>query len=200
MDWQYLKNLSWGVLWNANSIILSISTYISLLISLVLWLWPKKGGKKMKNTFDRSRKVSALLFMALVLVSVVLTSHSLYVARPSTFAAIPDLIPSVLQNKNVRLVDLAMQDPIVRNRTFEDCQIYGPAVLVPERCVFYQCHMDTAGDAGFIKTTNERLWGVLRFEGCVFRRCSFYKIGFIGPPEAIDRLRSQVTLVDGPMP
>lgn len=203
MEWQYFWHLFKGVLWNEDSFLYSLPAYASFLgavAAFILWFWPNLRGERMKTIVELLQMHPALVIMNLLMVSVILTSYSIYVNKPSNFATINELIPSVLQHKNIRVVDLAMQDPIIRNRTFEDCQIYGPAVFLNERCNMYDCDMDAGREAGFIKTSNAILWGVIKFQDCVFRRCSFYKIGFIGLPEDIDKIKSQMNFVDGPMP
>ena len=98
--------------------------------------------------------------------------------------ALPDqLTSSHLQGLNIRINDLAREEPFVRNRTFVDCHIYGPAVLVLDGCTLRGITFDTPIDSLFILVTQERAWGVIKIENCIFKDCRFMKIGIAGSAE-----------------
>ena len=42
---QYLWDLAKGVLYNTNNLLLSVPTYVSVLLFFFVLFWPKKGGK-----------------------------------------------------------------------------------------------------------------------------------------------------------
>ena len=89
---------------------------------------------------------------------------------------------------------------IIRNRTFEDTNFVGPAVVSPLKDInFDHCMFN------FENNIESILWevalprfvvGVIGLERCTFRRCCFNGISFMGPKEFIDNLRS--TLGSGP--
>ena len=89
---------------------------------------------------------------------------------------------------HLALFALSLDDIYIRNRTFTNCRVYGPAVIVPSlpstyestfvrNCTFYSNDPGNflwlaVGDrSGYI--------GLLAFEGCVFEDCDFYKVGLL---------------------
>ena len=127
MDWQYIANLIRGTFWNTNSWLFSIPAYLSVL-ALIPCVWPGSEGWKMK-ILSIFRDHPAFICMSLLMVSVILTSHSLYVNKKLTFATPDAYMPSVLQNQTIRIVELARENLVIRGKTFENCDIYGPAVI-----------------------------------------------------------------------
>ena len=108
--------------------------------------------------------------------------------------ATPDALTSpILQNMNIRISDLTRESTTIRNKTFINCRIYGPAIIVLDsnsivaitRCGF----MDTTFDDGFIETTNTRVMGAIRLAECTLTECTFHKIGIIDSPERIQRIK-----------
>jgi hypothetical protein len=122
------------------------------------------------------------VFLILVLISVILTSQSLYKNKRLNFATPEALIPTTLQNMNIRISDLAREESIIRNKTFDNCQIYGPAMIVPRNCIkmgqLTLAEIDPNGV--FIETKNRTASGVIWLDNCVIKDCTFHKISFIG--------------------
>jgi len=198
MDWQYFWQLFKGVVCNINNWMLSVPAWISGALGAAFWLLPKMEGGKMKTLLEKVRQHPAFICLSFLMLSVVLVSHSLYVNKSPHLATPNELISTVLQNKVIRTADLAMQDFVVRSRTFEDCQIYGPAVIYGRRCNFYGGHADGDSESSFIETSNRTVNGVILFEDCVFRDCRFHKIGFIGTPDQVARWKSQIAFSPSP--
>lgn len=82
-------------------------------------------------------------------------------------------------------------DIYVRDRTFKNCRIYGPAVIAPSVPSTYG---DTfLGNCTFYGDADAILWlapedrsgyiGLIAFEGCVFDGCDFYRVGLLMPEE-----------------
>ena len=201
MDLQYFWRLFRGVFFSANGFLFSLPTYVSVataVAAFILWLWPGLGVSKMKIIVSILQQHPAFIIMGFLLLSVICTSYSLYMKKPSSFAMPDELIPSVLQNKSIRIADLAREDFVVRNRTFENCHIYGPAVVIVTNCIMSRCHFEEMGsEAGWIKTTNKVVAGAIILDSCVAKNCVFHKISFIGPPEQIDALKSQIQSLPG---
>lgn len=87
----------------------------------------------------------------------------------------------------------------IDGRTFVDCFIEGPAVMMPiEGCDFENCNFgDPHGDPRTLMLKPmgaRRVTGVIPFTNCIFERCTFGGIGFAGTPEFLDRL---VAALDG---
>lgn len=97
-----------------------------------------------------------------------------------------------LSHRSFRIYDIPRDDDgIIRNRTFEDCDIYGPAVLVPLSGRLDGCSFE--GDADTVlwelSPRQERIVGAIGLEDCIFRRCRFRRIGLAGTGEFIEKAR-----------
>jgi len=80
---------------------------------------------------------------------------------------------------------------IVEGKTFIDCRIEGPAVLLAvDGCDFDGCDMGASG--GDLRNLllrpvgPEKVIGAIAFRNCTFRRCAFFAVGFTGSPAFID--------------
>jgi hypothetical protein len=104
-----------------------------------------------------------------------------------------------LYQETIRMSDLAPQAPglpIVRGKTFERCVFLGPAVItflnsIASGMGFF---LDTPGQSrevlaeAFIEIETPRmLYGVVLFQECIFRNCSFMSISIAGSREDIDK-------------
>ncbi|WP_426022193.1 hypothetical protein [Brevundimonas sp. PWP3-1b1] len=83
---------------------------------------------------------------------------------------------------------MAAGQSLIENRTFTDCRIEGPAVLLAAGgCEFDACDMGYSG--GDIRNLllapvgPEKVIGAIGFRNCAFRRCKFFAVGFTGAPE-----------------
>ena len=83
--------------------------------------------------------------------------------------------------------------PIVENRTFIDCLIEGPAVLLPlEGCHFDGCNMgDAQGDPRNLllqPAGPQRVTGAVPLKHCTFINCRFLGVGFTGSKAYLDEM------------
>lgn len=76
---------------------------------------------------------------------------------------------------------------LIENKTFTDCRIEGPAVLLAAGgCKFDECDMGFSG--GDIRNLllapvgPEKVIGTIAFQNCEFLRCKFHAVGFTGAP------------------
>ena len=83
--------------------------------------------------------------------------------------------------------------PIIQGRSFIDCRLRGPAVILPlSGCSFDACNM--GGSDNDIRNLmlsplgSTKVTGVIAFRDCKFLRCDFISIGFTGGPEFLDEL------------
>jgi hypothetical protein len=93
----------------------------------------------------------------------------------------------------VRLALLAGDDGVIRDMSFERCDVKGPAVVVPTgKTVLEHNRILGNADALFWVIPPERptVIGAIGLENCRFTGCEFTNVGFAGPPELIDRLRN----------
>ncbi len=125
-------------------------------------------------------------------------------------AATSELRARHLQGLHLRLA-LVAENNVVSDRTFEDCVIYGPAVVAP---VGYVSHYDCTytcknPDQLYLvldtfvpnKTQDHELpAGLLLVERCVFRRCQFIGISTLTNKEAKDADLARMTIPPRPTP
>jgi len=85
--------------------------------------------------------------------------------------------------KRVRLADLVGHDCIIRDITFEDCEIHGPMVVMStgKGVGFFDdnCTWDGNQGAVFITATRPKVGGVVGLENCIFRRCRLYNVAIM---------------------
>jgi hypothetical protein len=102
-----------------------------------------------------------------------------------------------LRGYSFRIVDLAGTDGIIRNKVFEDCWIYGPAILYGSGDDVYLVqslfnentpgHKLTADDI-FIETPDNRvITSAVVLQHCTIRRCHLINIQVIGTRDLIDK-------------
>jgi len=193
MDWSFFRNLFIGIFYNSHHIILSLPTYFGIL-SYIILLFPKLGGK-MKDKLLKVRKYALSILMGFILISVILTSHSLYKNKRLKFATPDELTAPLLQNMSIRISDLAREDFTIRNKAFYNCHIYGPAIIFPSGCTFFNLSLvEVASNGCLVETTNKIISGAIGLENCVIRDCIFHKISFIGPPKMINEIREQLNI------
>ena len=82
---------------------------------------------------------------------------------------------------------------VIENRTFIDCLIEGPAVLLPlEGCHFDGCNMgDAQGDPRNLllqPVGPQRVTGAVPLKHCTFINCRFLGVGFTGSKAYLDEM------------
>lgn len=195
MDWSYYKDLFIGIFY--NRFLLCLPTYLGLFSFVALLLYPQWEDKMKSKLLLKARKYAILILMGFILISVVLTSHQLYKNKQPNFATPDELIQLTLRDRDIRLADLTREDFTIRNKTFDNCHIYGPAVIYPKNLILMG-KMSTGAnyESGFIATTNKTISGAVVLEGCVMKDCALYKISFIGSPEQIADIKVKLKLKD----
>ena len=92
----------------------------------------------------------------------------------------------------IRLVDLADLQNVIADRTFEDCLILGPGVMVPsDATVFKDCGIEGPADSFVIELAESQnaIMGAMKVSNCVFKKCRFSRLGVTGPRAAIEMWR-----------
>jgi ABC-type glycerol-3-phosphate transport system permease component len=108
---------------------------------------------------------------------------SLRTALKQEYATPDMLIPLNLKDLQINVADLVRSDIVVRNKTFENCYLYGPAIITPtgDYTTFSKNYFDAPADSIFITISEDRfVSGAIGFENCQFIGCHFVKIGIIG--------------------
>lgn len=85
--------------------------------------------------------------------------------------------------------------PVIEGKTFIDCRIHGPAVLIPvSGCDFNACNLgDSHGDMRnllFKPLGLSKIVGGIPMKDCRFERCDFIGIGYSGSPEFLAQMEA----------
>lgn len=99
-------------------------------------------------------------------------------------SVLPDPSATYFKDEAIHIFDLARRRTIAKGKTFEDCDIYGPAVVaVMEGTDFDDCHFAEAGDMSSLvwepSVNRSDHIGVVGLAGCIFRRCNFVRVGLL---------------------
>jgi hypothetical protein len=121
--------------------------------------------------------------------------------KPTGFTTPDKLIGPYLENIDFRIVDLAREDLMIRNRTIVNCRIYGPAVLIGRNLTIGHCAF--SGDPSksseenisniYIPVTERLPQGTILLDNVEFRGCTFNNIAFMGPATLREMLLSSVS-------
>lgn len=112
--------------------------------------------------------------------------------------ATPDSLTSpVLRNMDIRISDLVREDFTIRNKTFENCRIYGPAIitLTSGNVISHNKFMEVDIEGTFIVTTNNAILNAIALEGCIITNCTLHKISFIGNSEQIGLIKKDAIFI-----
>lgn len=91
-----------------------------------------------------------------------------------------------INGHSFHIYEIAKESKIL-DKTFEDCDIFGPAVIHPAGAgQISDCSFEGSIDMTFIKTTQNRLVGIILAQNCIFKKCRFHNIAIIGNPESVD--------------
>jgi len=153
----------------------------------------------------------ALLAFAAFWIMLALTSHkALVTSFPGIRAWLPFVDPAgsvkassdelsarYITQKSFHLYQVAFENNI-SDRTFEDCDIYGPAVIFMSGVGHvHECGFVGPKEGLYISAKQSIVVGPIHAINCSFRKCRFYGIGFIGRDEDkqmfLDELREQST-------
>ncbi|MBI3750365.1 MAG: hypothetical protein HY263_01755 [Chloroflexi bacterium] len=101
-----------------------------------------------------------------------------------------DQTQTYFKGLHFRITDLAVREPILRDKVFEDCAIFGPAVLVLSEHVALGVTVmaERPSDMLFTLEPGRKVMGPIIVENCVFRRCRFVNIGLMADAEGIKQL------------
>ena len=124
----------------------------------------------------------------------------IYAPMPPGFTRATDMSAQTYDRSVVSLVDLvrprlASREMVVRNLSFTNCVIEGPAVmLVVGGCQFDAC--DFGNPSGDIRNLVLRpaspsaVIGAIPVQDCRFRNCQFVGIGYTGGDHFLDQILS----------
>lgn len=102
-----------------------------------------------------------------------------------------------IRGRAIRLIDLLAPGarPIISNRTIEDCEIRGPAMItLLDGVTLADNNFDGDINSPFLEVAEPRMIvGAIGLQDCVFRRCRFIAIGIIGTSEQIEQIKKGFT-------
>ncbi len=99
-----------------------------------------------------------------------------------------EMLQGTISGKEVLIYEVPRQGTVIRHKTFEECDIIGPAILCPLSMQFDLCLFTYEGnpDAILWKIPEEKSTaGAILLEGCRFNHCKFIGIGFCGPKKTL---------------
>jgi hypothetical protein len=84
----------------------------------------------------------------------------------------------------------------IRDKTFTDCVIEGPAVMAVMNGTFFEnCAMGTTTDVRSLlyrPVSDQKMAGVVGVGNCRFVRCRFVQIGFTGSEDLVEQLTTGI--------
>lgn len=115
---------------------------------------------------------------------------------------------TTFEKEAIWLPKLAVQhwnagEMVIRNKTFTECVIEGPAVMAVLTGTFFEsCAMGTTTDARTLlyrPVGTTKMAGVVGVADCRFVRCRFVQVGFTGSDDLLDELARNIqTSADAP--
>ncbi len=181
--------------WTSNSPWAGLAViFLAVLFNLYLF-WPQIKLLRIvhpKNSVLES--LGWLYVFGLASVALVLTGFfNLYLSlkKPGRLTDLEFSQP-YLSDKYIRLADLADAHEVIEGRVFNECWIYGPAVVFLQR-------YNTVGECEFDGSTEELLTvvqpndkiakGVITIRDSRFMKCHFVYVSFYATPSEIEMLR-----------
>ena len=88
---------------------------------------------------------------------------------------------------------MATRQPLIQGKTFTNCVIEGPAVLLALSGVnFDSCNLGMASEDPrsllLMPMAKNKVVGAIGMKNCSFKNCQFFAIGYTGPDAFIDRM------------
>lgn len=84
----------------------------------------------------------------------------------------------------------------IRDKTFTDCVIEGPAVMAVMNGTFFEnCAMGTTTDVRTLlyrPVSDQKMAGVVGVANCRFVRCRFVQVGFTGSEDLVEQLTTGI--------
>ena len=95
------------------------------------------------------------------------------------------------EGETLRLIDLADERGLVEHHDFLRCTIHGPALVVFAGGMMHFNRFEGAPDKCFydVGEDRERYIGAIVVHQCQFESCTFWNVGFTGPPESLGAMK-----------
>ena len=116
------------------------------------------------------------------------------------FAAEHELRSNHLQGKTIKIAVL-VEDGCIYGRTFTDCVIHGPAIVVASDYTYFaepvfktygsNLHLSIPFEDGKTQVTDLPA-GIIVTQKCTFTRCTFVRIGFVATPDQVLKDKQEI--------
>lgn len=100
-----------------------------------------------------------------------------------------------LNGHNFHIYSLIRHSNTIQDRTFENCHIYGPAIMafINPNVTGVQIQMANDDPDSILidigKNIGKPVMGIIAFKDCYFKNCHFYNIGIIGTVDMLEQIR-----------
>jgi aspartate carbamoyltransferase regulatory subunit len=97
-----------------------------------------------------------------------------------------------MARRTVRLADEVGDGVIIEGKTYENCVIDGPAIILLISNI-EMSDIDLGGEPDHVlieMPENREVIGIIGLQNVAFRRCTFNRIGIMAPKETLDLIRN----------
>jgi len=197
----YAVSLAANFFTSRHPVIGSALIIVAVVGSLYLF-WPEITNLRIHNpkNIPTESPLWLYIFGFAAVGMVVVAGGNLYFSSAHAPALLTseEFAESYVHGKYFKIADLADTQNIIEGRTFEDCWIYGPAVLWPQE------HNDISLNNEFQASPEQAFMvgtsnvgnvvgpgtGIIVLRDCKFRHCHFVGVTFIGVEDDIKKWRS----------
>ena len=106
--------------------------------------------------------------------------------------SVPEQAARLYRDMPLRIADLAPANDVLSGVTFENCEIFGPAVLMPRNSEFRGCEFDGPRILWTIEPGRYYI-GAIAVDECLFDRCRFRRVGLAGIEDFVGVMTAQLT-------
>ena len=102
-------------------------------------------------------------------------------------------VAGTYKDRVIRLCELVAENGVLTSVRFDHCDIKGPAVVVLQDSTLSHSNLGSpSADAILweIPLSRPVVVGAILAKDCVFDRCTFFNVGFAGPPTLIQKIRA----------
>ena len=101
---------------------------------------------------------------------------------------------NVYESAVIRVAELAGEEGRLEGFVFRNCDLKGPAVLVPQGSNFASTNLIGAPDALLWEIPPDRpeVIGAILVRNCTFESCTFLNLGLAGPPDFVKQVRESL--------
>jgi hypothetical protein len=183
---KFLNNMEWRL--SLGQILWSSLKALGLVSSFALPAWAAKTANVFVQYSPLSWVVSGFCGLLLTALTYAIygwartkIARGQYDSLMATKGAWVDPLAKSYEDKRIYLNDLCLPSfPLLENKTFINCEIIGPANVVPEYGNNIQEPRFPICDAVWLKD-GHNLFNATIFRNCTFRNCSFQRITFLVP-------------------